>query len=72
MPILAIRSSTVSLQSTRKWAFRNGTDTHTIDGHCDLATELTQKTDSFKNIISNSTNNFYVECINILYATNIK
>ena len=50
MPILAIRSSTRSLQSTEKRGFRDQTQTHThthtTDGHRDLETELAERADS--------------------------
>ena len=47
-PILVLRSSTRSLQSTGKWVFCNGTDRQVTYGHCDSETELTQRADSLK------------------------
>ena len=49
MPILAIHSSTRSLQSTWKQVFRDGTDTNIKDSrHCDLETESAQWANSVK------------------------
>ena len=52
MPILAIRSSNGSLQSTGKRGFRDGTYRHTdtTHGHCKLETELAQWADSLKKL----------------------
>ena len=50
LPLLAIYSSTRSLQSTGKRGFRDGTDTHTTHGHCDLETESAQWAD-FEKIV---------------------
>ena len=54
IPILAIHSSSRSLQSSGKRVFRDGTDrqidTHTTDGHSDLETESAQRADSVKSL----------------------
>ena len=66
MPILAIRSTTRSLQSTRKRVFRNGTDrqthTQTTTGHRDLKTELAQRANFVKIL--------FVTCTNQLSCSN--
>ena len=46
-PILAIFPSTRGLQSTGKWVFHDGMDTHT-DGHRDSITESDRWADSVK------------------------
>ena len=48
MPILAMSSSTRSLQSTGMQGFRDDTDTHTTDGHRNLESESAQWADSVK------------------------
>ena len=58
MPILQIFYSTKSLQSTRKWSFRDGThkqtDTHMTDKDFDLEIELAQRANSVQNIFRQS------------------
>ena len=65
MPILAICSSTRSIQSFR--AFRDGTNrqTHrkTTHGHRDLKTELAQRADSVKIQLSVEVFNVNIKCL---------
>ena len=53
MPILAIGTSTISLQSTRKRVFRNGTNTNTTSGHRNLKNESAQRDGAMKKLSEN-------------------
>ena len=51
MPILAIRSLTRSLQSTGKWVIRDGTHTHTTEGHRILESQSAQRADAVRIVL---------------------